>query len=140
MFNTFERNFMNLSSFVRPGLAVAASSFPSLAFEHAQTTVSESPSHPQLFSGFTLWAAGSVQLGWDWAQGDREVIALFAPMSIYANVVLLDDDGCPLSDAKTIIALNARVRNLPWQGAVAQHVTAPPMRGRPRVVPGLLAA
>jgi acid phosphatase family membrane protein YuiD len=71
---------------------------------------------------------------------DRQVYALFAPMSIFANAVLVDGVGMPLSEGNTALELNKLVRKLPWQDAVAHQVATTAKRSRPRAPSALMAA
>lgn len=131
---------MNLKAFAKPRYTMAAANLPSLRLEHASTEVTVRAGPAKRPCGFTVWVAGEFQVGWDWIEGDRNVIALFAPMSIFANAILLDSNGSPMSQDRTILALNVLVNGLPWQRAVASTVGKSPKRACARSAPALLAA
>jgi len=79
-------------------------------------------------AGQALWR-GSIEsrpfgLSWDWVQMARGAVIMADPMTILTNLVLIDDDGHPVSAAQTVLHLNNAVRELKWQGHVFGPVAA----------------
>jgi hypothetical protein len=75
--------------------------------------------------GSVLWAAPAcdmaIGLCWAWREVRANVIALDDPMSIFSNVVLLDDAGRQVAGYRRIQHLNWTVYSLHWQRHVMRR-------------------
>jgi hypothetical protein len=72
-----------------------------------------------LRSGQEVWAALSdsepIQIAWEWAEIQPDVVALFDPMNIVCNVALVDAQGMALARSKRMLHLNNIVHQLGWR-------------------------
>jgi len=75
-----------------------------------------------LRSGQEVWAALNdsepIQIAWEWAEIQPDVVALFDPMNIVCNVALVDDQGMALARSKRMLHLNNIVHQLDWRDAL----------------------
>lgn len=75
-----------------------------------------------LRSGQEVWAALSdsepIQIAWEWAEIQPDVVALFDPMNIICNVALVDSHGMALARSKRMLYLNNIVHQLDWREAL----------------------
>lgn len=73
--------------------------------------------------GETLWGAPCrgtlVTLAWRWREVNANVLAIDNPMTISSNVVLLDERGREITQAKRILHLNNAVHRFSWQAPIA---------------------
>lgn len=89
------------------------------AFRHLGTTAYQYDDETGLRRGQALWAREAandiVGLAWDWAELRPGVVAMSDPMTVLSNVLLVDEQGCPLDAFRRILCLNNSVFLLPWQ-------------------------
>ena len=75
-----------------------------------------------LLSGQEVWAAEAngepIQIAWEWAEIQPDVVALFDPMNILCNVALIDGQGHALARSRGMRHLNNVVHQLNWRPAL----------------------
>jgi hypothetical protein len=75
--------------------------------------------------GSVLWAAtvcdSAVGLCWAWREVRANVIVLEDPMSIFSNIVLLDDADEQMAGYRRLLHLNWTVYSLQWQRHVMRR-------------------
>ncbi|WKB51106.1 DUF4902 domain-containing protein [Eleftheria terrae] len=73
-------------------------------------------------SGYTEWVSCDeplLSLGWDWRLDHRSGWPEVAAPGVRSNLMLVDEQGFDLGSALTIDRLNALLKTLDWQAAVA---------------------
>jgi len=86
---------------------------------HALDTDSERTRLGEVLWGIELDGCGKRRmLGvcWEWREVIANVVALSNPMAVRSNVLLKDERGEAVSEAKRLLHLNAAVNAFPWQG------------------------
>ena len=75
-----------------------------------------------LLSGQEVWAVEAngepIQIAWEWAEIQPDVVALFDPMNILCNVALIDGEGHALARSRRMLYLNNIVHRLGWRDAL----------------------
>lgn len=78
-----------------------------------------------LLAGQEVWAAEAngepIQIAWEWAEIQPDVVALFDPMNILCNVALIDGQGHALARSRRMLHLNNVVHQLNWRPALGRR-------------------
>lgn len=88
------------------------------------STVRVAGSRAGLRAGQVVWATMDgepIQIAWEWAEIQPDVVALFDPMNILCNVDLVDPDGHALIRSRRMMHLNNVVHQLDWRSALAKR-------------------
>lgn len=92
------------------------------SFRHLGTSLQLDASNPELCSGSTVWGCdvNGKQLGiaWEWVAVKPRVVAMGDPMTLLANLELVDDDEERLPDNQRLLRLHQVIFALPWQHCV----------------------
>lgn len=100
--------------FRAPELIDSANLFRSLG-----TSLELDTTNSNLCSGTTVWgcefSGRRVGIAWEWVAIKPRVVVLGDPMTLLANVDLVDEDGELLLDSQRLLLLHQIIFALPWQ-------------------------
>ncbi|WP_458232725.1 hypothetical protein [Roseateles sp. P5_E8] len=74
-----------------------------------------------LCRGEQIWSTEDeppIQIAWEWAEIQPQVVALFDPMNIRCNVALIDGEGHALARSRRMLHLNNVIHQLDWRRAI----------------------